>query len=43
MGRQGADLHFELEALLGAPVHVVTEGGMSDEQREHVLAEANSL
>ena len=38
-----ADLRFELEELLGAPVHLSTDGGMTDEEREAVLAESIAL
>lgn len=38
-----ADLQMELEQLLNAPVHVSTDGGMTDEQREAVDAEAIAL
>ena len=38
-----ADLRFELEELLGAPVHRSTDGGMTDEEREVVRAESIAL
>ena len=38
-----ADLRFELEELLGAPVHLSTDGGMTEAQRDSVLAEAITL
>ncbi|WP_420442976.1 nucleotidyltransferase family protein [Candidatus Poriferisodalis sp.] len=38
-----ARLRMELEQLLEAPVHLATDGGMTDAQREAVLAEAITL
>lgn len=38
-----ADLRFQLEELLEAPVHLSTDGGMTEAQRESVLAEAIAL
>ena len=38
-----ADMQAELEELLDAPVHLVTDGAMTDEQRAAVAAEALQL
>ena len=38
-----ADMQAELEALLDAPVHLVTDGAMTDEQRAAVAADALRL
>ena len=38
-----ADMQTELEALLDAPVHLVTDGAMTDEQRAAVAADALRL
>lgn len=38
-----AELRLELERLLDAPVHLSTDGGMSDEEREAVHAESIAL
>ncbi|WP_420444524.1 nucleotidyltransferase family protein [Candidatus Poriferisodalis sp.] len=38
-----ADMQAELEELLHAPVHLVTDGAMTDEQRAAVAAEALQL
>lgn len=38
-----ADMQTELEALLAAPVHLVTDGAMTDEQRAAVAADALRL
>ena len=38
-----AAMELELEALLGCPVHVTTEGGLSGALRKRVLAEADPV